>query len=405
MKILKIILIMIIVLVSVLAAETQYTLNDLIKLVEGNNLLIKISSIDNRIALMELRQSRRLPNPEFEYVFGQAELPNQVAKPKVWEYSLKLNIPNPISRHFLIRSKKSALNQAEIQKEIQRREILNQLKHHFYQFQFLNKSYSLLTDMQQRLHTMHKIIQAKVTIGETKEIELLRAKVKIQENQTELFGLTKKVANERTKINEILNYSLTEEYTLAEDFEYSPMANIENNLLELIKKAPIISMGKYHLAIKNETLKAKRYSLIESVELFTLKEKEIEGEIWKTGIGIEIPIFNAKGPEIKKARLEKEKAQIELEHAQKHLSADIQRIISEIRVLEQEIYTYNEAILKAGKENMILSEKLYRNGEIPLIVFLDSQNSFFNMMQRYYKSLTEWKILKADLQNLLGGIQ
>ena len=76
--------------------------------------------------------------------------------------------------------------------------------------------------------------------------------------------------------------------------------------------------------------------------------------------------------------------------------------MAEIRILEKEIDTYQGAILKEGRENMQLSEKLFRSGEIPLVVFFDSQNSFFELQERYYKSITEWKILTAELEELLG---
>jgi outer membrane protein TolC len=120
------------------------------------------------------------------------------------------------------------------------------------------------------------------------------------------------------------------------------------------------------------------------------------------GIGVSIPIFNRQSATIRKAKLQKEKAQTEFDHAQKHFFADIQRMISEIRILEKEIETFKGAILKEGKENMVLSETLYKAGEVPLVVFLDSQNSYFEIQQRYYEAITEWNLLKAELEELLG---
>ena len=37
------------------------------------------------------------------------------------------------------------------------------------------------------------------------------------------------------------------------------------------------------------------------------------------------------------------------------------------------------------------------------MVFLDSRNSYFEVQQRYYEAITEWNILKAELEALLGG--
>lgn len=82
--------------------------------------------------------------------------------------------------------------------------------------------------------------------------------------------------------------------------------------------------------------------------------------------------------------------------------ADIRQITAAIRVLEKEIETFTGAVLKEARENMEISEKLFREGEVPLLVFLDSQDSFFDIQARYHEAVTEWDILKAELDALLG---
>ena len=122
----------------------------------------------------------------------------------------------------------------------------------------------------------------------------------------------------------------------------------------------------------------------------------------KVGIGISNPVFNWKSAHIEKDKKKKKKARIEYEHERKHFYADIQRMIGEIRVLEKEIETFKGAVLKEGRENMDLSETLYKEGEVSLVIFLDSQNSFFEIQERYYEAITQWNILKAELQELIG---
>ena len=77
-------------------------------------------------------------------------------------------------------------------------------------------------------------------------------------------------------------------------------------------------------------------------------------------------------------------------------------MVSEIGILEKEIETFRGAILREGEENMDLARKLYRAGEVPLMVFLDSQTGYYSLQERFYQSITEWKILVADLYRILG---
>ncbi|MCP5105351.1 MAG: TolC family protein, partial [bacterium] len=252
------------------------------------------------------------------------------------------------------------------------------------------------------LEEVNRITKAKVSIGESKEIDYLRSSVEIQKIKTSLFKAGKTIAYEKTKVNEFLNYSLPEDFTIADTFAFSPLPEVEERLQKLIDKSPLIRLKSNRVEQGNAHLKAARFSIIESVELFGEKEKEMEGKIWRVGIGVSIPLFNQKSAHIRKAKLEKEKAKFEFEHAQKHFFADIQRIVAGIRILEKEIDTFKGAILKEGRENMELSETLYKAGEVPLVVFLDSQNSYFEVQERYYEAITEWNLLKAELEELLG---
>lgn len=388
-----------------LAAEdssTGYTLNQLIQMARQNNLLLKITELDKDIAAAEYRDNRALPNPEFEYARGKFEIPGEPANPSIWEMGLKWAMPNPLYRHFLLQSRRTFITETEIQSEMNKRNIIKGLKTHYFRLQFYKKIKTFWQEKLQRLEEVNKITKAKVSIGESKEIDYLRSSVEIQKNKTNLFRIEKIIGCERTKVNEFLNYILPEDFSVAEDFSFTPLPEIEKRIDQLIEASPLIRL-KYN-QVKRESAhhKAASFSIIEEIEVFGVQEQEIEGKKWEVGIGISIPIFNWKSAHIKKAKLQKQKARIEYEHERKHFYADIQRMIAEIRVLEKEIETFTGAILKEGRENMDLSETLYKEGEVPLVVFLDSQNSFLEIQERYYEAITQWNILKAELQELIG---
>jgi outer membrane protein TolC len=383
-------------------AKGPYTLQQLVQLTTQNNLLLKISEVDQDIAAAEYRDHRALPNPVFEYARGKFEITGEPEKPSIWEMGLKWSMPNPLYRHFLLKSMKTHIKEAEIQAEMNKRNIIKGLKAHYYRLQFYKKIKTFWQEKLQRLEEVNKITKAKVSIGESKEIDYLRSSVEIQKNKTNLFRIEKIIGYEKTKVNEFLNYILPEDFTTAEDFSFKPLPEIEQRIEQLIETSPLIRLKFNQVKRESAHHKAAGFSIIEEIELFGEQEKEFEGKKWKVGIGISIPIFNWKSAHIKKAKLQKQKARIEYEHERKHFYADIQRMIAEIRVLEKEIETFKGAILKEGRENMELSETLYKEGEVPLVVFLDSQNSFFEIQERYYEAITQWNILKAELEELIG---
>jgi outer membrane protein TolC len=387
-----------------LLGEKPYTLNELIQLAEANNLLLKISHLETGIAREEYRLQGALSNLELEYSKGRGEIPGENHNPttNLWAASLKWAIPNPLHRYYFLKSIKKTITAAEIETEMRKREMIKDLKSHYFRLQFYKKIKKFLEEKLRILKEVNKITKAKVSIGESKAIDYLRSSVEIQKNKTNLFRARKTIAYERTKVNEFLNYILPDNFTVIDDFDFTPLPGIEKKIHDLIAKSPLILLKNNHLEKENAHLKAARFSIVEAVEVFGEREKEMEGNIWRVGIGVSIPIFNRQSATIRKAKLQKEKAQTEFDHAQKHFFADIQRMISEIRILEKEIETFKGAILKEGKENMVLSETLYKAGEVPLVVFLDSQNSYFEIQQRYYEAITEWNLLKAELEELLG---
>ena len=102
----------------------DYSLPQLIKQMEEKNLLLKISRYDQQIKESEYRISRALPNPEFAYSRGKGEVNETGERSNLWDLGLSLNIPNPIYRHYLLKSQRSEVEEAKIRLQIRRRELI-----------------------------------------------------------------------------------------------------------------------------------------------------------------------------------------------------------------------------------------------------------------------------------------
>ena len=385
-----------------LGAEKTYRLENLVEILKSNNLLFKIHEIEKNLTKQEYKINRLLPNPEIEFSRGQGEVFETQESQLVWGVHFKFEIPNPLYRYLFLKSEKQSISKARIIAEIKNRSLIRKFKNHFFRYQYFITIDLFLIEKQKILEEINKITKMKVSIGETREIDYLRSSVELQKNKTAGFKIRKRIAYEKTKINEFLNYVLPDDFKIIKDFDITPLPRIEKTIEGLIKKGPFVELRGSEVEQKKLKVRANRFSIIESFEIFTEKGKEVDADVWRWGVGIAIPIFNTKYLSVQKAKMEQEKAQKELEHTRKHLFADVQGVIAEIRISEKEIETFRGAVLKEGSENLELSKKMYLSGEVPLVVFLDSQNSFFEIKKRYYEVITEWKILKSELEELLG---
>ncbi|MCP4221335.1 MAG: TolC family protein [bacterium] len=301
-----------------------------------------------------------------------------------------------------MKSLKKDITQAEIEATIQNKGILRDLKAHYYRLRFFLKLNASLQEQLTILKEINRIIDAKVSIGESKAIDGLRSSVEIQKKKTAVFKVQKTIAYQRIKLKELLANTLPEDFSINTAFAFTPMPDIETKIRQMIATSPLIRQKTNQVEKAKAESKAAGLSILEGFEIFAEQEQEAEGKKWTVGIGVEIPLFNQKRARVRKAKYMKRKSMLELEHTRSHFFADIQQALSDIRILEKEIDTFKGAILKEGQENMKLSERLYREGEVPLVIFLDSQNSYFELLERYYEAITEWCVLKAELESLLG---
>jgi outer membrane protein TolC len=380
---------------------TAYTLDRLLQTIAQHNLDMRITKLDTKIATEDYRDTRALANPEFEYSKGRGKSSEGLESAELWGMALRWSIPNPIYRYYYLKSVRTNLTEAQIKEEIGKREIVKEIKTRFYKLLLYNRLKTFAEEKLRIVGEVEKITEAKVEIGESKEIDALRASAEMRKSNTALFRIEKVIAYEKNKLNELFNYALPEDFTVTGEFDVTPRNEMETKIQQLVDASPRIRLEINRVNKESANLKATRFSIIDSVELFGEREKELDGKVWKVGIGFSIPLFNLKSAAVRRAEFLKEKAETELEHAKKHFFSDIHQMISEIRILEKEVEAFKSDVLKEGIANLELYGKLYKEGEIPLVVFMDSQNSSFETQQRYYEAITEWNMLNAELESLL----
>ncbi len=382
----------------------SYGLEELIQLMKRNNLLIKRSGLDVDIARQDYRVERVLPDLELEASRGDAKMLEQPAPDaKVWGVGLKWQAPNPFFRYFHLRSLRAKVRQAGILESMNLRFYEKSLKHHYFRLQLFKKRHDYLQEKIRILTEMNRITKARVSVGEAKEIDALRTSVEIQKSRTELFGAEQSISYERAKVNEFLNNTLPEDYAVREDFSFHPIEDLKGLEKRMFKNSLALKLKLEETAHAKDHLSSSKWSFLKGVDVFAERERELEADIWKFGVGVSIPLFGSTFASVRRARLELERATIDLEHEQKHLAADIKRLTAQLSILQREIDTFRGAILKEGEENMKLTGLLYRSGEVSLTVYLDAQESYYGLQDRYFEAITEWKLLKAEIEEIYLG--
>ncbi len=84
------------------------------------------------------------------------------------------------------------------------------------------------------------------------------------------------------------------------------------------------------------------------------------------------------------------------------ISTEIKALMNEQRLSEQTIKLFHEGLLKQAEESLKISEEIYKQGEISLIDYLDSQRTYNSILKDYQDSLYAWNVNKAALEKATG---
>ena len=84
------------------------------------------------------------------------------------------------------------------------------------------------------------------------------------------------------------------------------------------------------------------------------------------------------------------------------ISADVRSWISQLRLSELSLQIFHQGLLQQAEKSLRISEVSYTQGEISLIDYLDSQRTYFSILNDYQDSLYQWNADKAALEKAIG---
>ena len=97
------------------------------------------------------------------------------------------------------------------------------------------------------------------------------------------------------------------------------------------------------------------------------------------------------------------KQQKEQKTEELELSTAVKREIRHLRLSRETINLFHEGLLNQAEESLKIAELSYKQGEISLIDYLDSQRTYYSILKDYQLSLFDWNIKIAALEKAVGG--
>ncbi len=383
--------------------EKGFTLADIIQLGLENNPVLKARAREVEARKAAFQASKLIQNPELELHAGKAQSHDAARERSTEGVTLSQHLENPLKRHYRVQTYEKAWQAAEHFFRSARLEIIHDIKRLFFQVFLFENRELLARKSLETLRETHRLIEKRVKLGETRELEAIKLSVETLRAQNELNRVQTELNLARENLNRFLGNVLPADFSVSGRLEYTPLVLDEQTLLNTaLLSHPLIKGKEEELGQAESHLSYIKWKRFPDFRLSGFIHDELDGRNKGFGISLDIPLWNFKSREIAEAESLFLKQKEELEVLKMEISIEVKTQLDELRLSEQTLALFHEGLLKQAEESLNISDASYKQGEISLIDYLDSQRTYYSILKDYQDSLYAWNARKAALEKSIG---
>ena len=370
-----------------------------------NNKQIKALSATLPVTEANLIIAKYRPNPilasQNEAVKNGSLHPLQAAVPL--ELGLK--------RHYRIKVAKEQISKTELEIRKAIWEIHTQVHGLYSSVVVLNDLIELAKERKEFYEKLLQISNDRLGAGDISGLDIERANLELLTAENELNELQGKLKQAKIDFNLLLGVSPDDEVLLEEANDLKPKEKLSENPTinelhtEALKNRLEIAILEKDYGITEAQLKQARWEKIPNIVIEGGAVKPSVGtNIWGPYLAAqaEIPVFNRKQGEIKKAKaqlgyLEKEEDRLKL-----LIQSQISDALQYFKVREEQLKRYEEKLLGQSKNILELIEFGYQRGKLSLTDVLNAEQKNREVKQTYLQSILNYQIALSNLEYAFG---
>ncbi len=403
------------ILTLIFTSQTVFAIGDIkkidlkeaIEIAKVNNLDIKASKIDIDIAKNEIKKADRLQNPDIDvfYNFGKAGKgnPQQIGLSQTVEIGKRGARKNLAKSNLLNTENNFSFEEFDLGMDV-REAYIN-----------LVASKSILKNLvgQQKLfEELVEIAETKVKTGELPEIDLIQAKIALNQMITRVNSARMTAKAKGLEFNKVINSKL-EDYDSIDDFFPDSKDFLAMMTPSPDKKLPDFELIKENSLKNRLDLKIARQEIdIAEKKLSVVTGQRIPDLLIKAGYGyqpehlsddgtfrpgayvgaslVNLPILYNYSPEIKNAELEVKQAKLKYESCENKALKDLQRTYEQFLTSKENLNFYNQKLVKESKNMIEISKKDYSTGKANLTSLIVMEQSYEEIIEGYTNAIAEY---------------
>lgn len=389
---------------SPLGAQETYTLQDLLRLGRDGNPGLLALRAQEAASQANRRDSGRFENPEFEYEWGEGEPFEGGSQKTLSEFSIRQTIDNLVSRHYRLEALEEEALAAAEDVRFGALGVDYEIRQHFFRILSLREFVRLAQLNEQALEEVKDLIEFRSQVGEVRELEAIRLRIEHMRAQNELQASQLELDQFRKHLNLFLGRVLPEDYRLEGELSSDlQVPDFDGLVEELLPQHPLYQRADRFRKAADRTVGASQFGWFPSPTLSATSAQELDGDIFKFGVGLQIPLWNFSRAAVDRERETLRQAEQEQEEVRLVLEATLMIHHNHLLMHQRTLQLFQQGLLEEAEMSMLFAETSYREGEISLIEYLDARRTYQSIQIEYQQALFDWNRELAELERAAGG--
>jgi len=383
--------------------KTELSLEEIIDFALENNPLLSAKKSEVLAKKASYDAAKRFTNPKLEFSTGKAQSWDKDREKNTGGIAVSQYVENPFKRHHRIQVYARDWEAALFSQDTLILEITFIIKNLYFDILRLKSVQELAEKNLASIQKIHQLIEKRAKLGEIKELEAIKLYVESLQAQRDLTQVQTELILAKEKLNQYSGNILPGDFSITGTLSYKKIEVEEETALQkALNNHPKLKEKATRLAQANSQWNYVKWQRFPDFKLSGFSRKELDGQNTGIGISLDIPLWNFRSKEIAEAENLTWMEEEEVRELRMETATEVKSAIKRLKLSEQSLYIFHQGLLEQAEQSLKIAEVSYTQGEISLIDFLDSQRTFFSILNDYQDSLYRWSTDKAALEKAIG---
>ena len=384
----------------VFAENTTTSLNELVNEVLANNPDIHASLQRWKSAKAVIPQVKTLPDPKVAIGYRDA-----VRQDVMYGLSQEIPFPGKLNLKGEVAARRS--DRIEQDYLATKLEVIASLKEVFYDLHFVHDSIRILQQTKLLLQEFEKTANARYSVGQAAQQDVLRAQTEISRLLARLATLNQRRQSLHADINRILNRPPSGSLGIPEEVQFTPMQYTLEELNELLDKTSPLLQGRQRTVEQgNQAIALAKREYYPDFEISGLgfRDPVMDTNGYQVMMNVKIPLYySTKQREgVNEAVAGRDAVSQDLQALRQELLARIRDNVAKAQRAEELIKLLRDAIIPQSRLTLASAQASYAVGKVDFLTLLNSLLVLQENELEFHSEMVEHKKALARLEGIIG---